>query len=130
MSFMETWQGVALLVLIGIGLGVVAFLLWLRRSAMTVSEAASYLRELGVDLIRRPGRLRRIAADPRTPRQARWCLIGLAVYVASPIDLIPGVIPGIGHLDELVIVPLALARLRRIIPAEVWVEHFPPRGSS
>lgn len=130
MPSIETWQGVVLVVLVGIGIGVIALVLWLRRSAMTVSEATSYLRELGVDLIRLPGRLRKVAADPRTPRRARWCLIGLALSVASPIDLIPDFLPGIGHLDELVIVPLALARIRRMIPAEVWTEHFPPRGSS
>jgi len=68
-----------------------------------------------------------VASDPRTPRRARWLLVGLAIYVASPIDLIPDVIPGIGHLDEVIIVPLVLRRLRRIVPPEVWAEHFPPR---
>ena len=110
-----------------IAVGVIAFLLWLRRSAMSPEAAAAALRELGGDLARLPGRLRRVAADPRTPRRARWWLIGLAVYVVSPIDPIPDFIPGIGHLDELVIVPLALRRMQRMIPPEVWAEHFPPR---
>lgn len=124
---METWQVVAVSVLGVIAVAVVAGVVWLRRSAMTPAEAAAYVRELGVELVRLPGRLRRVAADPRTPRRAKWLLVALAVYVASPIDLIPDFIPGIGHLDELVIVPLALARIRRLIPPEVWTEHFPPR---
>lgn len=105
----------------------VAFFVWLRRSAMTPAEAAAELRALGVDLVRLPGRLRRMAADPRTPRRARWWLIGLAIYVVSPIDPIPDFLPGIGQLDELVIVPLVLRRVRRMISPEVWAEHFPSR---
>jgi len=99
--------------------------LWWKRSAMTRAEAVAYAKSLGSDFVRLPGRLRRVAADPRTPRRARWWLIGLAVYVASPIDPIPDFIPVIGHLDELVVVPLVLRHVRRMIPANVWAEYFP-----
>lgn len=123
---MAPWQ-VILLVLLVLIAAVAALVVWLRRAAMSPAEAAAELRTLGLDLVRLPGRLRRVAADPRTPRRARWWLIGLAIYVASPIDPIPDFIPGIGHLDEIVIVPLALARIQRLIPPDVWAEHFPPR---
>ena len=109
-------------------LSVGVLLVWARRSGMTPAEAAAELRALGIDLARLPGRLRRVATDPRTPRRARWWLIGLALYVASPVDPIPDFLPGIGHLDELIVVPLVLRRVRRMIPPEVWAEHFPPRG--
>lgn len=123
---MTTWQTVALVLVAVVGAAAVAFAIWLRRSVMTPAEGADLLKGLGLDLIRLPGRLRRLAADPRTPRRARWLLIGLAVYVASPIDPIPDFLPVIGHLDEVVLVPLALARIKRMIPPEVWAEHFPP----
>ncbi len=125
---MVTWQLILLVVALGVAAAVVAFLIWLRRSGMSSAEAAAELRALGVDVVRLPGRLRRVATDPRTPRKARWLLIGLAVYVASPIDPIPDFLPGIGHLDELVIVPLVLRRVRRMVPPAVWAEHFPPRS--
>jgi len=121
---------IALIAILGIGCVVVAGLVWLRRSAMSPGEAAAELRSLGIDLVRLPGRLRRVAADPRTPRRARWWLIGLAIYVASPIDPIPDFIPVIGYLDELVIVPVVLTRVRRMIPPDVWAEHFPPHARS
>lgn len=107
-----------------------AFVAWCIRSPMTTGERTTFLRDLGSDLVKLPGRLRRRAADPRTPRRARWALIALAVYVASPIDPVPDFIPVIGHLDKLLIVPVApnvLARVRRMIPPEVWATHFPPR---
>jgi Protein of unknown function (DUF1232) len=126
---MAPWQVILLVLLVLIAVAA-ALVVWLRRAAMSPAEAAAELRTLGLDLVRLPGRLRRVAADPRTPRRARWWLIGLAVYVASPIDPIPDFIPGIGHLDEIVIVPLALARIQRLIPPDVWAEHFPPRQSS
>lgn len=113
----------------GLLIGVVALLLWVRQSAMSPAEATAWLRELSVvDLVRLPGRLRRVAADPRTPRRARWWLIGLAIYIASPIDPIPDFLPIIGYLDELVLVPMILRHVRAMIPDEVWHEHFPTRS--
>jgi uncharacterized membrane protein YkvA (DUF1232 family) len=122
-----TWFWIALAApVLALGL-LIAGLLWVRRSGMTPVEATNWLREMGVDLVKQPGRLRRVAADPRTPRRARWWLIGLAVYIASPIDPIPDFLPVIGYLDEVVLVPLILLRVRRMVPDEVWQEHFPPR---
>jgi len=124
---MQTWQIVLLATLALIALAVVAFVVWVARSGMTPSEAGAELKALGVDLVRLPGRLRRVAADPRTPRRARWWLIGLAVYVASPIDPIPDFLPVIGQLDELIVVPLVLRRVKRMVPPDVWAEYFPTR---
>jgi uncharacterized membrane protein YkvA (DUF1232 family) len=52
--------------------------------------------------------VRRIAADPGTPRRHRWLLLALAVYLASPIDLIPDFIPVLGQLDDALAVVLVL----------------------
>jgi len=125
-----TWLWIALAVLTFVLVFLITILIQVRRSGMTPAEASTWLREMGVDLVKLPGRLRRVAADPRTPRRARWWLLGLAIYIASPIDPIPDFIPVIGFLDEIVLIPLVLRHVRHMIPDEVWSEQFPPRLDS
>jgi uncharacterized membrane protein YkvA (DUF1232 family) len=65
-----------------------------------------------------------IYADPRTPKTAKillWIAIG---YALSPIDLIPDFIPVIGHLDDIVIVPILLYIAMRSVPKNVYMEHY------
>jgi uncharacterized membrane protein YkvA (DUF1232 family) len=112
----------------GVVLGLLVAAWRLRRSAAAGGLPEAVL-ALTRDLVRLPGRLRRLAADPRTPRRARWWLIGIAIYVASPIDPIPDFLPVIGYLDEAILVPLALRHVRRMIPDEVWQTHFPPAAT-
>lgn len=59
------------------------------------------------------------ARDPRTPLIVRLLALGIAAYALSPIDLIPDFIPVLGYLDDLIIVPLGVALVIRLIPAEV-----------
>ena len=64
-----------------------------------------------------------IYADPRTPRLARWLLWLALAYTLSPIDLIPDFIPFIGHLDDVIIVPLLILLALKLVPPEVYDEH-------
>lgn len=60
--------------------------------------------------------------DPRTPLGAKVLAACVLGYAFSPIDLIPDVIPLLGYLDDLVLVPLGVALVIRLIPAEVWAD--------
>lgn len=59
------------------------------------------------------------ARDPRTPFLVRVLAVLVAAYALSPIDLIPDFIPVIGHLDDLLLVPLGLALVVRLTPSGV-----------
>jgi uncharacterized membrane protein YkvA (DUF1232 family) len=63
------------------------------------------------------------ARDPRVPWYAKAVALAVAAYALSPIDLIPDFIPVIGHLDDVIIVPLGIGLAVRLIPAEVLAEH-------
>ena len=56
-----------------------------------------------------------LARDPRLSRARRAALLAAAAYVASPIDVVPGVIPVVGQLDDMAIalgaIKLALSGL-------------------
>lgn len=62
--------------------------------------------------------VRRLRKDPRVPRRARVAVVIAALWVASPIDLIPEFLPVIGPLD-VVVVALALRYAGRQVPREV-----------
>jgi len=59
------------------------------------------------------------ARDPRTPWPLRVFALGIAAYALSPIDLIPDFIPVLGYLDDVILLPLAIALVMRWLPATV-----------
>jgi uncharacterized membrane protein YkvA (DUF1232 family) len=56
-----------------------------------------------------------LAGEPAVPRSRRAAVVAAAAYLASPVDLVPGIIPVVGQLDDLAITMLALrAALRSL----------------
>ncbi|HLB06108.1 MAG TPA: DUF1232 domain-containing protein [Alphaproteobacteria bacterium] len=62
------------------------------------------------------------ARDPRVPWYAKALAAFVAAYALSPIDLIPDVIPVLGLLDDILLVPLGLYLAVRLIPVEVMAD--------
>lgn len=60
--------------------------------------------------------------DPRVPWYARVFAGFVVAYALSPIDLIPDVIPILGYLDDLVLVPLGIILVIKMIPPTVLTE--------
>jgi len=68
------------------------------------------------------GDARQLWAALRHPAAPGWLKVGAALivlYVVSPIDLIPDFIPGIGWIDDAVLVPMAIRWLLSRLPAEL-----------
>jgi len=59
------------------------------------------------------------SGDRRVPWYARVVAIVVVAYAFSPIDLIPDPIPVLGYLDDLILIPLEIALVIKLIPAEV-----------
>ncbi len=57
--------------------------------------------------------------DPRAPWPARLVAGFTVAYLLSPIDLIPDFIPVLGYLDDLIVVPLAIALAIRLMPKDL-----------
>ena len=62
------------------------------------------------------------ARDPRTPFSVRLLALAIAAYALSPIDLIPDFIPVLGHLDDVVLLPLGIVLVIKLTPATVIEE--------
>src|SRR4051812_46531460 len=86
----------------------------------TLKELASFLPDCVVTA-------RRLRKDPRVPRRAKLAIGFAALWVISPIDLIPEFLPVIGPLDDVVVVAIALRYAARRVPAEVLFEAWPGR---
>ena len=74
--------------------------------------------------------VRRLATDRAIPWSTRLWLYALLVYLASPLDLVPDIIPVIGYADDAIITSFVLRHfIARSGPAKL-VEHWPgtPHG--
>jgi uncharacterized membrane protein YkvA (DUF1232 family) len=60
--------------------------------------------------------------DQRVPWYARVFAVVVVGYAFSPIDLIPDVVPVLGHLDDLILIPLGVALAIKMIPPHVLAE--------
>lgn len=65
-----------------------------------------------------------LARDPRVPARSKALLFMIGGYVASPVDVIPDFIPGLGQLDDLVLIAFVLDRIINRVPPEVVAEHW------
>lgn len=118
----STVVGVIRLALIAIGLvaasWVVMIVLAARLPEGSAKDLASFLPSCAK-------MLRTLRTDPRVPRRAKLAVGFAALWVLSPIDLIPEFLPVIGPLDDIVVVALALRYAGRQVPRPVILEAWP-----
>lgn len=97
-----------------------------------VDDAPATARRTGLDLLKEalwamPATLTllgRLMMDPQVPRRHK-VVAALAIgYLASPIDLVPDVIPLLGRVDDVVLAAFAVDRLLRSVPPEVRERYW------
>jgi uncharacterized membrane protein YkvA (DUF1232 family) len=120
------WWTISLGVVGGLVLvwAVLAAVLWLiKPDEYALKDALRLL----PDLIRL---IKRLVADPDTPRGVRIRLALLLVYLALPVDLIPDFVPVIGYADDAIIVAWVLRSATRRAGPEAVARHWPgtPEG--
>ena len=65
-----------------------------------------------------------LVKDDRVPRSAKLWLGFAAVWLASPIDLLPEFLPVIGPLDDAIVAAAVLRHLVRKAGSDVVYEHW------
>lgn len=66
----------------------------------------------------------KLAADERVPLRVKVALAGLAVYLATPWDLIPDFIPVLGQLDDGIAVLLFVDGILNQVDDAILLEHW------
>jgi uncharacterized membrane protein YkvA (DUF1232 family) len=57
---------------------------------------------------------------PQASGSARMVSLLVMAYVISPVDLVPDVMPLLGQLDDLVLIPLGVTLASHLTPPTVW----------
>lgn len=84
---------------------------------------AQRLKQLGKTFKREIRVYKLLAKDARVPRPAKWLLAMAIGYVFSPIDMFIDSIPGLGFIDDIIIVPTLVFLALRLIPPELIDEY-------
>lgn len=110
------WLLIAGIALVVVWLLAALVLLWLGRKTL-----ARELISLLPNLVRL---FRGLLGDARVPRSSKALLVLGAVWLASPIDLIPEFLPGIGGIDDAIVAGLVLRHLVKRAGADVVKDHW------
>ena len=71
-----------------------------------------------------------LAADRDVPTAAKVVLAAVAVYLVSPIDLVPDFIPIVGYLDDLLIAAVVVDGVLNFIDRPLVLRYWPGSPAS
>jgi uncharacterized membrane protein YkvA (DUF1232 family) len=92
---------------------------WIQRRLVLATAA---LKSRAGELFRQFRTLLRALVHPGVPRYAKLVCACAALYVVSPIQLIPNFIPVIGQLDDVFVIGMSLRMLKRSVSQAVLDE--------
>lgn len=88
------------------------------------------MKELLLALPRLGRMLVSLAADRDVPTAAKVVLAALAVYLASPLDLIPDFIPWLGYLDDVILAAVVVDGVLSFVDRAVLLRYWPGTPAS
>jgi uncharacterized membrane protein YkvA (DUF1232 family) len=71
-----------------------------------------------------------LLADRRVPASAKVALAAVALYLASPVDLIPDFIPFLGYLDDVLLVAVVVDGLLTFLDRSLLLRYWPGGAAS
>jgi uncharacterized membrane protein YkvA (DUF1232 family) len=83
------------------------------------------LRELGRALPRLARMVFSLLRDPSVPLAAKIAMAAVAVYLASPVDLVPEFIPLLGYLDDVLLAAVVIDGLLNVLDRSVLLRYWP-----
>lgn len=66
-----------------------------------------------------------LLTDRQVPMAAKVALAAVAVYLASPVDLIPDFIPFLGYLDDALLVAVVVDGLLNYLDRSLLLKYWP-----
>jgi len=66
----------------------------------------------------------RLLREPQVPMIFKALLVGAAGYVILPFDFLPDFIPGLGQLDDLTVMVLAIESVIALVPTRLVDHHL------
>jgi uncharacterized membrane protein YkvA (DUF1232 family) len=67
----------------------------------------------------------RLAGDPVLPKTAKVALAAAAVYLLSPVDLVPDFVPFLGYLDDLLLAAVLVDGILNWVDRPLVLKHWP-----
>ena len=67
----------------------------------------------------------RLVGDPVLPRAAKIALAAAAIYLVSPIDLIPDFIPFVGYLDDALLAAVVVDGILNYVDRGLVLKYWP-----
>jgi uncharacterized membrane protein YkvA (DUF1232 family) len=88
------------------------------------------MRELLLALPRLARMLVALAADREVPTAAKVVLAAVAVYLVSPVDIIPDFIPWIGYLDDVLLAAVVVDGVLGLVDRPILLRCWPGSPAS
>lgn len=105
--------------------GLVVVVVWLVAVVVLVFLGRKTLARELITLLPNLARLfRGLLGDERVPRSSKALLVLGGLWLASPIDLIPEFLPGIGAIDDAVVAGLVLRHVVKRAGPDVVRDHW------